>query len=135
MTVINNTLPPNDGNEYIMTENGWVLKQESKPIGKLQQATVAVERLLDCTVNIAAHHHAVGSAPLAQSLTQSVNLFIPHRLWVEHQAPRKSILAQNKAFLARCLQHLAENGRQENASLGIGLGLYVSYKSHVYFLI
>ena len=40
MTVINNTLPPNDGNEYIMTENGWVLKQESKPIGKQKFYTV-----------------------------------------------------------------------------------------------
>lgn len=40
MTVINNTLPPNDGNEYIMTENGWVLKQETKPIGKQKFYTV-----------------------------------------------------------------------------------------------
>ena len=40
MTVINNTLPPNDGNEYIMTENGWVIKHDSKPIGKQKFYTV-----------------------------------------------------------------------------------------------
>lgn len=38
MTAFN--LPPNDGNEYIMTENGWVLKSEAKPINEQKFYTV-----------------------------------------------------------------------------------------------
>lgn len=38
MTAFN--LPPNDGNEYVCTEKGWVIKEESKPIGKQKFYTV-----------------------------------------------------------------------------------------------
>lgn len=38
MTAFN--LPPNDGNEYVCTENGWVLKSEVKPINEQKFYTV-----------------------------------------------------------------------------------------------
>jgi hypothetical protein len=66
-----------------------------------------------------------------QSARQHVYLSVPHGFGIEHKAVHKHIPAQIQRLLKIRLQNLAESRRKEQTSLIIGLGVYVSYKSHV----
>jgi hypothetical protein len=68
----------------------------------------------------------VGLLPGTELLLQKIEARIPYAFRIEHQTFLENVSPQHQDFLARCLEHLAENGWQKGSSLRVGLSFYIT---------